>query len=55
MKQGILVVDHEDCIECGACIGQCPESALSLDDRSVNVRTGQGQGAATVPNDDSLR
>lgn len=32
-----VVIDRDTCIGCGACVGVCPVSALSMDDEGKSV------------------
>jgi ferredoxin len=31
-EEGQMVIDPDDCIDCGACMQECPVSAIVLDD-----------------------
>jgi NAD-dependent dihydropyrimidine dehydrogenase PreA subunit len=44
----ILVIDPEECIDCGACEPECPVDAPLRDDRPAGYGPRQGMGAPTV-------
>jgi ferredoxin len=47
MKKGEVKIDYEDkCYACGACVGLCPEEAITLVDKKTNKAIWANKGMA---------
>lgn len=38
-SKGEIVIDHGECLVCGACVGVCPVNAMTLDCAILRIQT----------------